>query len=127
MLLWLIDDTQHHHQVAAATAAQVPSVVFQSFVDGGSGEWAFTEAVRAGAQPDVVLMDFFLGDDRGDQVTRRLRRLERERRSVIIGYSSVQTGSQAIVNAGGDLILPKRGNASGINPQLLAWLQRWPG
>ncbi len=127
MHLWLIDDTQHHHQVVAATAAQVPGVVFQGFCDGGSGEWAFTEAVRTGTQPDVVLMDFFLGDDRGDQVTRRLRRLERDRRSVIIGYSSVQTGSQAIVDAGGDLILPKRGNASGINPALLAWVQRWPG
>jgi len=123
MQVWLIDDTHHHHQVVAATVALVPAVQFRGFLEGGSGISAFAEAVRQGTQPEAVLMDFFLGDDRGDAVTRRLRQCENAQHSVIIGYSSASSGSEAIIAAGGDLSLPKRSNDGGINPHLLRWLQ----
>lgn len=123
MLLWLIDDTYHHHEVTAATVALMPEVHFRGFMSGEAGIVAFTDAISRSEAPDVVLMDFFLGDDRGDEVTRRLRTIERTTRCVIIGYSSVSTASQVIVQAGADVILPKRSNDSGINPHLLRWLQ----
>lgn len=123
MQVWLIDDTHHHHQVVAATVALVPAVQFRGFLEGASAVSAFAEAVRQGNQPEAVLMDFFLGDDRGDVVTRRLRQCEKTQRSVIIGYSSASSGSEAIIAAGGDLSLPKRSNDAGINPHLLRWLQ----
>jgi len=123
MQVWLIDDTHHHHQVVADTVALVQGVHFRGFLEGGSGISAFVEAVRQDTQPEAVLMDFFLGDDRGDVVTRRLRQCENTQRSVIIGYSSASSGSEAIIAAGGDLSLPKRSNDGGINPHLLRWLQ----
>lgn len=123
MQVWLIDDTHHHHQVVAATVALVPAVQFRGFMEGSSGISAFAEAVRQGTQPEAVLMDFFLGDDRGDVITRRLRQCEKNQHSVIIGYSSATSGSEAIIAAGGDLSLPKRSNDAGINPHVLRWLR----
>lgn len=123
MLLWLIDDTDGHHRVAAATAALVPGVRFAGFLDAEAGLAAFAAAAPE-ALPDVVLMDFYLGQARGDRVTRRLRELEpATARPVIIGYSSVASGSAAIVAAGGDLVLRKHADRDGINPSLLAWLR----
>lgn len=124
--LWLIDDTPQHHGVAEATARRVGGIAFRGFLDGASGEAAFRRAQDDGSAPDVVLMDFFLGDDRGDAVTRRMRGHERGRRCTIIGYSSVVSGSEAIVAAGGDLILPKRRNDLGVNPFLERWLATLP-
>lgn len=126
VLLWLVDDSPHHHAVAAATAARVAGIRFAGFLTAAGATAAFARAARGrGASvPDVVLMDYYLGDGRGDQVTRRLRQLEpRTRRPVIIGYSSVRSGSEAIVAAGGDLILRKTGDAEAGNPELLAWLE----
>lgn len=125
MILWLIDDTQQHHDTAAATVAQVPGVRLVGFRSAEEGVEAFRAALRQPRQlPDAVLMDFFLGDGRGDGVTARLRRLEPAgKRPVIIGYSSVPSGSAAIVEAGGDLVLKKQRDENGLNPSLLAWLR----
>jgi hypothetical protein len=43
---------------------------------------------------------------------------------VIVGYSSVSSGSERIVEAGGDLILPKICDPSGTNPQLRRFLEQ---
>ena len=121
--LWLIDDTLSLHTVAEATARLAGNWEFTGWL---SGQDAIDE-VRAGlALPDVILMDYYIGHDRGDRVTARLRSLEpRDRRPVIVGYSSVRSGSQAIVEAGGDLIIAKHQNDQGINPSLLTYLKRW--
>ena len=70
----------------------------------------------------MVLMDFFLGSERGDQVTRGLRALEGRSRAVIVGYSSVGSGSARIVEVGGDLVVRKHCDKSGINPSLMRYL-----
>lgn len=129
MILWLIDDTLQHHDTAEATAALVPGVAFAGFVSGEEGIDAFRDAARdAKRLPDAVLMDFFIGDERGDRVTAQLRRLETAaKRPVIIGYSSVPSGSAAILAAGGDLVLKKQRDDEGINPALLAWLRKTLG
>ena len=125
MLLWLIDDTEGNHRIAGATAALVAGVRFRGFLTAAEGIAAFAHAARLPADlPDAVLMDYFLGDTRGDQVTRRLRELEPASvRPVIIGHSSVASGSAAILAAGADLVLRKHADEDGINPSLLAWLR----
>jgi len=125
VLLWLIDDTEGNHRITGATAALVPGVRFRGFLTAEEGIAAFSLAARRPDElPDAVLMDYYLGDLRGDQVTRRLRELEpASARPVIIGHSSVASGSAAILAAGGDLVLRKHADDDGINPSLLAWLR----
>ncbi len=124
--LWLIDDTPAMHRVADATGAMVDGWDFDGHLNGADAVAAF-EHLGDGIPPDVILMDFYLGDDRGDHVTARLRQRETaHHRPVIVGYSSVRSGSAAILAAGGDLILPKHENSDGINPSLLAYLRGWP-
>ena len=125
VLLWLIDDTEGNHRVAGATAALVPGVRFRGFLTAAEGITAFARAAKRPAElPDAVLMDYFLGETRGDLVTRRLRELEPAMaRPVIIGHSSVASGSAAILAAGADLVLRKHADDEGINPSLLAWLR----
>lgn len=124
MRLWLIDDTPDQHLVAARTASLVAGVDFSGFPSASDGVAAYIQAEQAGEPPDVILMDYFLGDDRGDRVTAQLRQLEAAKHSpVIIGYSSVASGSQRIVAAGGNLILRKHATSEGINPTLLRWLR----
>ena len=124
-LLWLIDDTPSLHVVAEAT---VRLVTGWSFFGHFTGQEALAEYenLPAEARPHVILMDYYIGADRGDEVTTQLRLLvSAQHRPVIIGYSSVRSGSAAIVAAGADLMLPKRSNAAGINPDLLNYLRRW--
>ena len=123
-LLWLIDDGEANHQAAAATVASLPWVELAHFYSGQEAVAAFSEIEqRGGRAPDAVLMDFFLDGERGDHVTAELRQAEVRSRPVIIGYSSVASGSAAILDAGGDLVLRKHADASGANPSLAAWLR----
>ncbi len=67
---------------------------------------------RAADLPHVILMDFFLGKAYGSEVTREIRVLfAPEPGPVIIGHSSAPSASRAIVEAGGDFIVPKRREA----------------
>jgi len=124
-LLWLIDDTPSLHAVVEATVRLVPG---WSYCGHFTGDEAIEEykCLPGEARPQVILMDYYIGIDRGDMVTAELRtQASAAHRPVIIGYSSVRSGSSAIVAAGGDLIVPKRSNAAGINPDLLNYLRRW--
>jgi CheY-like chemotaxis protein len=123
-VLWLIDDSDGNHRVAAATVAALPWVHFEGFYTGAEAVEAFTARQAEGGQvPDAVLMDYYLGGERGDQVTRDLRAAERTARPLIIGYSSVMSASAAIVSAGADLVLRKHADQRGINPSLSRWLR----
>lgn len=123
--LWIVDDTEDHHHIAEATADQVGEVVVEHFYDGSAAVEAYCQRVGSGGLlPDVVLMDYFMGSERGDQTTRRLRAAEpAHHRPVIIGYSSVASGSAAIVAAGGDLSLRKMVGGP-INGHLADYLRR---
>ncbi|HYE05635.1 MAG TPA: response regulator [Planctomycetota bacterium] len=123
--LWLVDDTEAHHEVARNTIVRIDGVEFDSFLTGREALSAFARLARGGVLPDVVLMDFYLGDERGDHVTRRLRELEPAGvRCVIVGYSSVADASARIVAAGGDVIVRKQVAQDGTNPTLRAWLEQ---
>ena len=124
--LWLVDDTEAHHEVARRTLAGLGRYELESFLTGAEAIAAFARLARGGALPAIVLMDFYLGDERGDQVTRALRELEPpNHRAIIVGYSSVADASQRIVAAGGDVIVRKHVATDGSNPTLRAWLERW--
>ncbi len=121
--LWLIDDTPSLHAIAEATAQLAGGWEFSGWLTGSEALDALAEGE---AWPDVILMDYYIGAERGDRVTQALRRQEpADHRPVIVGYSSVHAASQAIVEAGADLIVAKVVDDSGINPALLAYLKRW--
>jgi CheY-like chemotaxis protein len=124
--VWLIDDSEDHHQVARATVQLLPDMDFTGFMSGAAAvaEYERRAQDNSGDCPDIVLMDFYLGGERGDRVTRQLRQREANaRRLVIVGYSSVRSGSDAIMASGGDIIVRKHIDGVGINPSLLAYLR----
>ena len=124
-LLWMIDDAPGNLNVAESTVALVPGWYFAGHDCGAAGVAAFRLAAKTPATlPDVVLIDFYLGDTTGDQVARSLRALAPGGwTGCLIGHSSVAAMSRVIVSAGAHLALPKHHNEQGINPSLLSWLQ----
>ncbi len=124
--VWLIDDSESQHAIAQSTVTRCPQVELTGFTSGAEAIAAYQQALLlSDGLPDLVLMDFQLGDERGDHVTRRWRAVEPAgHRAQIIGYSSSAEGSSAIVAAGGDAVVRKHGDASGVNPSLLRFLTR---
>jgi CheY-like chemotaxis protein len=124
--LWLVDDTLDHHATARATLAAFPRVEFTGFEDAGEAidEYRRLAVGDLGALPRIVLMDFFLGEWRGDQVTRELRQLQPAVAPlIVVGYSSVAQGSERILAAGGNAVVRKIRDKAGKNPLLARWLQ----
>jgi hypothetical protein len=125
--LWLIDDSSEPHAVAAETVARLGGVDLSHFHSGSEAleTFAALAAQAPGDLPEVVLMDFYLGaSERGDRITAELRRLEPPGSAVtIVGYSSVLAGSQSILAAGGDAIVPKLRASDGTNPSLSRFLR----
>lgn len=124
LVIWLVDDTDAHHAVARRTVEGVPGAAFAGFMTGADAVAAFAALASSGGRlPDIVLMDYYLGAERGENVTRELRRLEPAGMgALIVGYSSIAEGSERIVAAGGDLVLRKHSDGAGINPSLARWL-----
>ena len=124
MLLWIVDDVLSHHRTVAATLADMPEFAWEGFTDGDEAVAEFTHRAAHAADrlPRVILMDFFLGDTRGDQITERLRAVHTPLTPIIIGHSSVASASRQIVACGGDLILRKHAGRDGANPDLRVYL-----
>jgi CheY-like chemotaxis protein len=128
-IIWLVDDTPQWHTVTGRTVARVSGWQLESFHTGSAAMLAFARmAEHAPATlPTVVLMDFYLGQMRGDAVTEALRELEPPgQHCTIVGHSSMAHGSELIQHAGGDCRIRKHVDERGINPSLLAWLQTFP-
>jgi len=126
-LIWQIDDTSHWHEVTDATLARLPVALrCEHFHSGHAGLLAWQGAASHGGLPDLVLMDFYIGSERGDDVAQALRQVEPAgHHAVIVGFSSVPSASQRIADACGGIALPKVANHAGINPELLAMLRKW--
>lgn len=119
-LLWIIDDTERWHRVAAASAKEAGWRI-ECYLD---HEVALARAAATMYEkPQVVLMDFFLSGAHGDTVTQQLKPLLSA--ATIIGHSSVPACSRRIVAAGADLILPKWSDQHGVNPDLVTFLTQW--
>ncbi len=124
-LVWLIDDDVGNHGVAQATVAEVAGVAFAGFLTGPEAVAEARRLARAtpSALPSVVLMDYYLGEHRGDQVTvDLLAACSPGPRPFVVGYSSMRSGSEAILRAGGNAIVPKRADRRGLNPWLWQFL-----
>ena len=120
MLVWMIDDDPGNLEVAGRTV-RAGGHQFEGFSSGRAALMALRHGTPA---PQVVLMDFYLVNERGDQVTRDWREHEGARRAVIVGHSSMASGSAAIIAAGGDVAVRKHANEQGLNPTLATWLRR---
>jgi CheY-like chemotaxis protein len=124
--VWLVDDSSDPHQVADLTVADLPGFELSHFYSGSEAIAAFARIAGESPEllPAVILMDFFLGDERGDAVTTALRCLEPPQvRPTIVGYSSVRSGSERIIASGGDLVVRKHRGDDGVNPSLRRFLQ----
>jgi hypothetical protein len=126
ILVWLIDDSDANHGPAEATVERLPGFAFEGYHDAelAVAEYRLRAATAPHTLPRVVLMDFYLGDTRGDEVTIELRGIHSPGFSpVIVGYSSVASGSRTIVEAGGDVVVRKRTGRDGTNPDLALYLE----
>lgn len=124
--LWLVDDSEPHHAAARATVTQLAGFALESFHGGEDAVAEFALRAKTAPQdlPRIVLMDFYLGDGRGDEFTREMRALDPAGfRPVIVGYSSVAERSREIVAAGGDVVVRKRVARDGSNPDLRVYLE----
>lgn len=128
LLVWIIDDADHNHRVAAATLRGLPGFALEGFLEAeiAVAEYALRAVTAPETLPRIVLMDYFLDGTHGDEVTQRLRAIHAPAFSpVIVGYSSVASGSRAIVAAGGDTVVRKRTAPDGTNPDLRAYLETY--
>jgi CheY-like chemotaxis protein len=123
--VWLVDDSDDPHRVADLTIARLEGVELSHFYSGAEALQAFARLAggRGPGLPAVILMDFFIGDERGDEVTRALRRLEpASARATIVGYSSMASASERILESGGDVVVRKHRSSDGVNPSLYRFL-----
>lgn len=128
VLVWIIDDAEAHHRAAAATIAELPAFELEGHMDGETAlvEYALRAKTAPETLPRIVLMDYYMGDLRGDEVTERMRAIHAIAFSpVIVGYSSVASGSRSIVAAGGDVVVRKLIAQDGTNPELRVYLERF--
>jgi CheY-like chemotaxis protein len=125
MLVWIVDDAPSNHRAVEATVARLPEFTCEGFLDGDEAvvEFAHRVAHAPDRLPRVILMDFYLGSTRGDEVTGQIRAVHTPLTPIIIGYSSVGSGSRQIVEAGGDLVLRKLCARDGTNPELRVYLE----
>ena len=122
--IWLIDDIALWHEVTQRTLKALGTYHFQGFYQATSALMALDHC-QPDEMPNYILMDFFIGEDRGDRVTRHIRELFPELNCTIIGYSTAGSGSRAIVRAGGNEIIPKHQDGKGMNPSLHQWISRF--
>jgi len=128
MLVWIVDDADAHHRAAAATIAGLPGFELEGHFEGEAAlaEYALRAKTAPETLPRIVLMDYYIGDLHGDEVTLRMRAIHAVAFSpVIVGYSSVASGSRSIVEAGGDVAVRKRIAADGTNPDLRTYLESY--
>lgn len=114
-VIWVIDDDPANHRLVERSLP--PNDGSYELVHYNSGEDAITElevflAEFEGAPhlPDIIFMDYYLGETNGGQVTVSIRQLFDEYRfqgPYIIGHSSMFSCSEVIKTLGGDIAITK--------------------
>ncbi len=126
--IWQLDDTHYWHVISSETLRLLDNWELRSFFSGRDLLYGLEEcAENAELWPSIILMDFYLNGERGDKVTQAIRAFQHQQKHVtIVGFSSVKSCSQQIVQCGGDTVLTKRETGNGINHHLLDYLQEYP-
>ena len=113
-IVWVVDDLPSNHDlVRRSLPAGWESVCELVSFDSGTSaleELALGLDVDPERLPDVVFMDFFLGDHYGNEVTKQLRTLFAAKGLAgpfVVGHSSALPASHEIVRAGGDVAIEK--------------------
>ncbi|NRA36639.1 MAG: hypothetical protein HRU15_00730 [Planctomycetes bacterium] len=133
LVLWQLDDACHWHDISANSLQHWNNQrqssqhwLFRGFTHSRDLIYGLDECLDSELWPQIILMDYYLIDERGDQVTAALRsylsKLNEAPHITIIGHSSVRSCSQHICKAGADLAVIKRETAGGLNKHLLQYL-----
>jgi hypothetical protein len=117
-VVWVVDDLEANHALVRRSMPAGWSSVC-NLVSHRSGGEAILEiglALDTSPEklPDVVFMDFFLGDGYGNDFTVTIRKAFADRKLAgpyIVGHSSSPPASLEIVKAGGDVAIEKERHA----------------
>lgn len=120
VVVWVVDDLDANHALVRRSLPPGFEAVCE-LVAIFSAEEALLHidvalsALEEELLPDVIFMDFFLGDSYGNEVTKAIRRIFATKRlqgPYIVGHSSSPPASLEIVRAGGDVAIEKDRHAS---------------
>ena len=87
--IWQLDDAEHWHEITRATLAQMSSSWQSHHFHSGQSMLMALDSCSAADLPAIILMDFYLPNERGDHITAAIRGLELSVESHIVGFSSV--------------------------------------
>ncbi|MBI3273275.1 MAG: response regulator [Planctomycetes bacterium] len=111
-IVWAIDDASENQRMIRDCLLPDGEafLVLEAFEEAAAAMEELKERhALADGVPDVILMDYFLGNAYGSVLTTAIRALFAPARGpVIIGHSSMPAASASIVEAGGDFTLPKK-------------------
>jgi CheY-like chemotaxis protein len=114
VVVWVVDDAAGNHALVRRSLPAGFEAICD-VVEHWSGEEALlhVEIGFAGDPerlPDVIFMDFFLGDTYGNEVTKKIRAEFAAKKLAgpfIVGHSSSPPASLEIVKCGGDVAIEK--------------------
>jgi CheY-like chemotaxis protein len=113
-VVWVVDDLPANHALVRRSLPEGFESVCELVAFASAAE-AFLQ-IEVGLDgdstrlPDVIFMDFFIGDAYGNELTRKIRAAFGARRLMgpyIVGHSSSPPASLEIVRAGADVAIEK--------------------
>ena len=128
-IFWIVDDVASCHELVRRSLAGVlSSCELHHYFEASEAlvelRACLSDPSGYGWLPDLIFMDFYIGEARGDEMTRRVRALFRAaalRGPWIVGHSSVTRCSERIVEAGGDSVARKNPRLD-VSPDIRAML-----
>ena len=114
-VIWVIDDSPSNHRlVERSLPPNDGSYVLVTYLSGEDAilelEAYLSEYEGAPHFPDIIFMDYYLGETNGGQVTVTIRKLFEEynfQGPYIVGHSSMYSCSEVIKTLGGDIAITK--------------------
>ena len=103
MKLWFVDDKQENHETWSNSFVEPlkHACEFRSF----SSLATLFDEFESGSFPDILFLDFFIGERLGVEVIRWFQ--SRDCRPVLIAHSSMDQANEGMVTEGADFSLEK--------------------
>ncbi len=102
--IWFVDDMESNQKMWIRSFPQ--DVIAQNEWRVFSTLQALLNAVEDGESPDILFIDYYIGDDFGHEVVDFF--LKRSPRPFLIAHSSAFAANQAMVQQGADIMLEKK-------------------